>query len=100
MLGQKPKLAEVVDLKVSEIHSPDEGISFFNNSSFIFDPASLDAEQDEYDDDEDPGFDAFVVNEENFSDSCKELAKQYDFPTRAIKPDTVEDKKQRDRKRE
>jgi hypothetical protein len=29
---------------------------------------------DEYEDDDDPGFDTFVVNEENFIASCEELA--------------------------
>ena len=29
---------------------------------------------DEYMDDDDPGFDAYVVNEQSFVESCKELA--------------------------
>ena len=29
---------------------------------------------DEYQDDDDPGFDTYVVNEENFVASCRELA--------------------------
>lgn len=53
----------------------DDGASFFQNkSSFVFDhdmmqplnPECL----DEYEDDDDPGFDTFVVNEENFIASC------------------------------
>jgi hypothetical protein len=43
---------------------------------------------DEYQDDDDPGFDTYVVNEENFVASCKELANQNNFPARAIAPDT------------
>ena len=43
---------------------------------------------DEYQDDDDPGFDMYVVNEENFVESCKELAQINNFPPRAIKPDT------------
>lgn len=46
---------------------------------------------DEYVDDDDPGFDTFVVQEENFVASCKELAKLNDFPKRAIQPDTKHD---------
>lgn len=29
---------------------------------------------DDYNDDDDPGFEIYVVNEENFVPSCKELA--------------------------
>ncbi len=43
---------------------------------------------DEYVDDDDPGFDMYVVNEENFVASCKELANLNNFPQRAIRPDT------------
>jgi len=39
---------------------------------------------DEYEDDDDPGFDAFLVGEENFVASCAELAENYNFPARAI----------------
>ena len=45
---------------------------------------------DEYIDDEDPGFDLYAVNEENFVASCKELAQLNNFPARAIKLDTQE----------
>lgn len=43
---------------------------------------------DEYIDEDDPGFDTYVVNEENFVASCEELARLNDFPVRAINPDT------------
>ena len=43
---------------------------------------------DEYADDDDPGFEIYVVNEENFVASCKELAEINNFPARAIRPDT------------
>jgi hypothetical protein len=72
LIRQKEKPDE---LKVSGISVPAEGISFFDNSSFIFDPKSLAGVEDEYDDDEDPGFDAFLVSEENFAESCEELAR-------------------------
>ena len=60
----------------------DQEISYFQNkSSFVFDHElmqPLNAEQvDDYEDDDDPGFDTFVVNEENFIASCEELALQY-----------------------
>lgn len=42
---------------------------------------------DEYADDDDPGFEIYVVNEENFVASCKELAEINNFPARAIRPD-------------
>jgi hypothetical protein len=43
---------------------------------------------DDYIDDDDAGFDTYVVNEENFVASCQELAANNNFPARAIKPDT------------
>lgn len=51
---------------------------------------------DEYVDDDDPGFDTYVVNEENFVASCRELASQNNFPARAIAPDTEDYAKKRD----
>lgn len=42
---------------------------------------------DDYADDDDPGFEIYVVNEENFVASCKELSEINNFPARAIKPD-------------
>jgi len=60
----------------------DEGASFFQNkSSFVFDHEMMQPLNpeclDEYEDDDDLGFDTFVVNEENFIASCEELALQY-----------------------
>lgn len=81
-----------------------EGQSFFQNkSSFVFEqdmlqPMNLEG-LDEYEDDDDPGFDTFVVNEENFIASCEELADQYNFPKRAIAPDSTEQKTFREKKR-
>ena len=54
---------------------------------------------DEYIDEDDPGFDTYVVNEENFVASCQELARINDFPTRAILPDTKHDMAFRERHR-
>lgn len=54
---------------------------------------------DEYVDEDDPGFDTYVVNEENFVASCQELAKLNDFPRRAIKPDTKHEMATRERTR-
>jgi hypothetical protein len=50
-------------------------------------------------DDDDPGFDMYVVNEENFVASCKELASLNNFPARAIKPDTKDQMAHRERYR-
>lgn len=54
---------------------------------------------DEYVDEDDPGFDTYVVNEENFVASCQELAKLNDFPKRAIAADTKHDMAHRERHR-
>ena len=54
---------------------------------------------DDYEDDDDPGFDTYVVNEENFVASCEELARQFGFPQRAIAKDTEENKVWREKKR-
>jgi len=67
------------DSKVLHIHNPD----------FV----------DEYVDEDDPGFDTYVVNEENFVESCQELAKLNNFPVRAIKSDTKHDMGFRERTR-
>lgn len=52
---------------------------------------------DDYNDDDDPGFEIYMVNEENFVASCKELAEQNNFPARAIKPETKESMVQREK---
>lgn len=54
---------------------------------------------DEYENDDDPGFDTYLVNEENFVAHCKQLAREFDFPKRAIGLDTKEQKLERDRLR-
>ena len=65
------------DIKVSFIKS-DNSSFLANKSSFIFDPDMIHPINteglDEYEDDDDPGFDTFLVNEENFIASCEELA--------------------------
>lgn len=55
--------------------------------------------KDDYVDEDDPGFDTYVVNEENFVASCQELAKINEFPVRAIKPDNKHDMAFRERSR-
>ena len=71
-------------------------IIFQNQSSFVFgnDENELNSQnkegKDEYVDDDDVGFDTYVVNEDNFVLSCRELANIHNFPGRAIKPDTQE----------
>jgi len=52
---------------------------------------------DEFVDEDDPGFDTYVVNEENFVASCQELARLNEFPVRAIKPDTAKEMAFRER---
>lgn len=86
------------------IQSAESGESFFQNkSSFVFDhdnlqPLNLDG-INEYEDDDDPGFDTYVVEEQNFVASCTELAETYKFPARAIQPDSEEQKVFREKKR-
>ena len=55
---------------------------------------------DEYIDDDDPGFETYQVNEENFVASCRQLAGENNFPARAIKPDTPEYAALREKKRQ
>lgn len=55
--------------------------------------------KDDYQDDDDPGFDTYVVSEENFVASCQELARLNDFPERAIGPDSKHDMAFRERVR-
>ena len=56
---------------------------------------------DAYVDDDDVGFDTYVVNEELFVASCRDLAERHNFPARAICPDTEEYQTYREkRKRE
>lgn len=79
--------------------------SFFENSkSFVFqgvteEHAANKEGIDEYLDDDDAGFEIYMVNEENFVASCKELADQHNFPSRAIKPDTKDQMVQREKYR-
>ena len=40
---------------------------------------------DQYENDEDPGFELFEVEEQDFSKVCKHLAAEYGFPERALK---------------
>jgi len=82
----------------------EENNSFFQNqSSYVFaneiDHSMNKDGTDQYIDDDDPGFDTYLVNEENFVASCKELANQNNFPTRAIKPDTKDQAQAREKKR-
>jgi len=62
------------------------------NGKQIYDPEAIHKMntefKDEYIDEDDPGFDTYVVNEENFVASCQELARLNEFPVRAIAPDT------------
>jgi hypothetical protein len=74
-----------------------------NRQSFVYSADEIHVQNkegvDEYVDDDDPGFDMYVVNEENFVASCKELASLNSFPARGIKPDTKEQMAHRERYR-
>lgn len=89
----------------------DMSSSFFNglgglpntSNSFVFAPEEVNLMNqeglDEYVDDDDPGFDMYVVNEENFVASCKELATLNNFPARAIRADSKDQQAHRERYR-
>jgi tRNA A-37 threonylcarbamoyl transferase component Bud32 len=51
----------------------------------IYDKTSENSLDDEYVDDDDPGFDLYECEPQHFNDTCKKLSEQYDFPRRAIK---------------
>ena len=99
--GQEKQMEDMIQHmgKMPSMIQPYEGeASFFQNSqSFVFQQVEELKEPavDDYNDDDDPGFEIYVVNEENFVPSCKELAQQYNFPARSIKPDTKESQIQR-----
>jgi len=69
----------------------------------MYDPKEIHSQNidfiDEYIDENDPGFDTYVVSEENFVASCQELARLNDFPKRGIFPDTKHDMAFRERYR-
>jgi hypothetical protein len=92
------------EIRESMIKGSENSSAFFQNqSSFVFDPNLLNIMNkegiDEYQDDDDPGFDAYVMDEDNFVASCQELAKQFNFPARAINPDTEQNRVHREKKR-
>ncbi len=43
-----------------------------------------DSNNDEYVDDDDPGFDLYECEAEYFNETCKKLSDQYGFPKRAV----------------
>ena len=88
--------------QLSIIQHAENDASFFQNSeSFVFANQEMQVMNkegvDDYQDDDDPGFEIYVVNEENFVESCKELADINNFPARAIRPDTKEQQVQREK---
>lgn len=101
--GKMPSMIRPSQSQLDQTMRDEEQSSFFNGmnnnnlsaipgGSFVFSPEEVNLMNregiDEYVDDDDPGFDMYVVNEENFVASCKELAQLNNFPARAIKPDT------------
>lgn len=98
-------LKEIKDFKnklSNNVHETEQGSSLFlNNSSQLKriqnenenntlnnehnDKDSINSQEDEYVDDDDPGFDLYECEMQHFSDTCKKLSEQYGFPRRAIK---------------
>jgi len=75
---------------MGEWHS--ETSSFFHGStSFV---QAIEDAIDEYTGDDDPGYDAYEVLEENFRRASKELATKYGFPQRSWVPSTTITKKE------
>ena len=69
-----------------------------NDSSVLPDSYSslfptTDPTVDEYNDDDDPGFEIYEAHEMHFEESCKELAEKFGFPARSIKPQTKSERK-------
>ena len=66
--------------------------SFFLNNSNLKEDQIQEPVEDEYVDDEDPGFDLFECEMQYFKDTCKKLSEQYGFPRRAIRKKLPGDK--------
>lgn len=63
-----------------------ENSQFLQNSeSFLSLISSDSSRKDEYDNDDDPGFDLYEVGEEEFDRVCKHLAREFNYPERAVK---------------
>ena len=61
-----------------------ESSLFFQNShSFVLTGLEENNVVDEYDNDDDPGFDLYEVNERDFLKVSKQLAIKFNFPARA-----------------
>jgi len=87
----------------------DIDISELEDASSIIDPEIFKAqglnEPDDYPDDDDPGFDAYEVYEQDFAVSSRKLADKFGYPDKAVKLMTEKEKerekeKQRERERE
>jgi len=78
--------------ELSDINnSRNEESQFLNNDSSFLSLIGEDTAIDQYDDDDDPGFELYEVGEDDFDKVCIQLAKEFNFPERAV------DKKNRKR---
>ena len=88
--------------KISHIGSNDKNnddSQFLQQSTSFFtlieDNKEL-APEDVYENDEDPGFELFEVEEHDFSKVCRHLANEYGYPDKVVKRDNKNSSKNRD----
>lgn len=72
-----------------EIANEPNLVNTSNSFAFAMDHPSKEC-MDEYADDDDPGFIVFEAKEEDFEQTCKELAEKYGYPAKSIKIDPLD----------
>lgn len=85
--------------KISDIGSQrGEGDSQFLQQSTSFFTLIEDNKdvEDQYDNDDDPGFELFEVEEQDFDKVCRHLAAEYDYPNKVVKKSTRDKKTPKD----
>lgn len=75
-----------------ESHDPSE--SFQESQDYSLDKPS-NTEFDEYEDDDDPGYEAYECTEEDFEEISRQLGEKYNYPARAAYPKKSETKEER-----
>ena len=90
------ELGDLSDINVSDESGQNNQSEFLQQSESIVDMIDHQEGDDEFDNDDDPGFDLYEVNDEEFEKISTHLAKQSNFPQRACKPGNK--KKRKDNK--
>lgn len=73
------KLSEISKEKV------EEASTFIDDSESLYTLLDEKENEDEYKNDDDPGFDLYEVGEPEFDNVCRHLGVEFDFPNRAVK---------------